>query len=108
MKNKKCMGCRKESCDGCSLSPAVKIKTSKETVGEGILLPQDEGLSGLGVAFDIGTTTIAAMLWDLRQRRQLAVRSSVNPQRGAGSDGICGQKPGKRMGTAETSGGKDG
>ncbi len=88
MKNKKCMGCRKESCDGCSLSPAVKIKTSKDTVGEGILLLQDEGLSGLGIAFDIGTTTIAAMLWDLKQRRQLAVRSSINPQRSAGGDVI--------------------
>ena len=88
MKNKKCMGCRKESCDGCSLSPAVKIKTSKETVGEGFFLPEDEGLSGLGIAFDVGTTTIAAMLWDLKERRQLAVRSSVNPQRAAGSDVI--------------------
>ena len=88
MKNKKCIGCRKESCDGCSLSPAVKIKTSKETVGEGVFLPEDEGLSGLGIAFDVGTTTIAAMLWDLKERRQLAVRSSVNPQRAAGSDVI--------------------
>ena len=57
-------------------------------VGEGILLLQDEGLSGLGIAFDIGTTTIAAMLWDLKQRRQLAVRSIINPQRSAGGDVI--------------------
>lgn len=88
MKDKRCALCRKESCDGCSLSPAIRIKTSKETAQEEFHLPEDEGMSGLGIAVDLGTTTIAAMLWDLGERKQLAVRSSVNPQRIAGSDVI--------------------
>lgn len=91
MKNKKCAGCRKESCDGCSLSGRVKIKTSKEKMEDAFWFPEDLEITerrGLGIAFDIGTTTIAAMLWDLEKREFLAVRTSVNPQRMAGSDVI--------------------
>ncbi len=44
--------------------------------------------SALGVAVDIGTTTIAAYLLDLGTGRELAVESTANPQRSFGADVI--------------------
>ena len=43
---------------------------------------------GLGVAVDIGTTTLAAYLYDLRQGVLLATASAVNPQAPFGADVI--------------------
>jgi uncharacterized 2Fe-2S/4Fe-4S cluster protein (DUF4445 family) len=45
-----------------------------------------EPREGLGVAVDLGTTTVVAQLLDLRSARVLAVRSAVNPQTVHGSD----------------------
>ena len=44
--------------------------------------------AGLGVAFDLGTTTLAAYLCDLNDGRVLATASAVNPQRRFGEDVI--------------------
>lgn len=45
--------------------------------------------SGLyGIAADIGTTTIAAYLFDLRSGRRLGIYSSINPQKVFGADVI--------------------
>jgi len=41
---------------------------------------------GLGVAVDLGTTTLAAQLLDLATGQVLGVRSDLNPQAGHGSD----------------------
>ncbi len=41
-----------------------------------------------GVAVDIGTTTLAAYLYDLDSKKQMAVASSLNPQRKFGADVI--------------------
>jgi uncharacterized 2Fe-2S/4Fe-4S cluster protein (DUF4445 family) len=41
---------------------------------------------GLGIAVDLGTTTIVAQLLDLQSGRVLAVRSAINPQTIHGSD----------------------
>ena len=41
---------------------------------------------GLGVAVDLGTTTLVAQLLDLQSGRVLAVRTEVNPQTRHGSD----------------------
>lgn len=41
---------------------------------------------GLGVAVDIGTTTVAAQLLDLRTAEVLAVRTALNPQARHGAD----------------------
>ena len=43
---------------------------------------------GLGVAVDIGTTTVAAYLSELNSGRVLASRSMLNPQRSHGADVI--------------------
>ncbi len=45
-----------------------------------------EGKRGLGVAIDLGTTTIAAQLVDLTTGNVLAVRTGLNPQARFGSD----------------------
>ncbi len=41
---------------------------------------------GLGVAIDLGTTTLVAQLLDLRTARVMAVRSALNPQARHGAD----------------------
>lgn len=41
---------------------------------------------GLGIAFDVGTTTVAGALWNLENGQRLAVESCINPQRHMGSD----------------------
>ena len=45
-----------------------------------------EGKQGLGVAVDLGTTTIAAQMIDLGSGRVLGVRTALNPQMKAGAD----------------------
>lgn len=88
MKKKKCAGCRKQSCDGCSLSAGSKLTNAKN---RGILLPPDflpEKQVGFGLAFDIGTTTVAGMLFDLETGKQLGTETCVNPQRKFGADVI--------------------
>ncbi len=85
---KRCAGCKKKNCDGCSLNPGEKLATVKE---EASFFPEEfeaKEQPGFGIAFDIGTTTVAAVLWDLEKKLQLAAESCVNPQRIAGSDVI--------------------
>lgn len=44
--------------------------------------------AGLGLSVDIGTTTVAAYLWDSAQRRLLGVQACKNPQETFGADVI--------------------
>lgn len=46
------------------------------------------GLNGYGIALDIGTTTLAAVLIDRSQSRQLSATSRLNPQKAYGADVI--------------------
>lgn len=48
----------------------------------------DRGGEGLGLAFDIGTTTVVGMMWDLDKGEQLAVSARTNPQNEFGMDVI--------------------
>jgi uncharacterized 2Fe-2S/4Fe-4S cluster protein (DUF4445 family) len=48
--------------------------------------PGDTTAQCYGVAFDIGTTTMAASLFDLRQGKELAVTSQLNAQVSLGDD----------------------
>ncbi|MGN0377785.1 MAG: ASKHA domain-containing protein [Suilimivivens sp.] len=85
---KKCAGCRKESCDGCSLNPGKRINSIKNNTA---LFPIDFSIgeqSGYGIAFDVGTTTVAGMLVNLRDGEIHASGTCVNPQRVAGSNVI--------------------
>jgi uncharacterized 2Fe-2S/4Fe-4S cluster protein (DUF4445 family) len=49
-------------------------------------LPAVVGKRGLGIAIDLGTTTIAAQIVDLRSGNVLAVETELNPQARFGSD----------------------
>jgi len=58
--------------------------------------PWPQGHEGLGIALDIGTTTLAAVLVDLSSGQVLDSRSALNPQRVCGADVIsriaaCGE-----------------
>lgn len=61
----------------------------------------DNNLYGYGAAFDIGTTTVVGMLWDLEKGRQIETSAKTNPQNEFGLDVIsrinyCG-KEGKNL-----------
>lgn len=49
----------------------------------------DKNEKGLGLAFDIGTTTIAAILWDLSNGELLGIKTMGNPQSNHGRDVIA-------------------
>lgn len=86
-KKKSCAGCRKKSCDGCSLSTVGRLHSDK---GQNFFLPKDfkkdESISGLGIAYDVGSTTIAGTLWDLKKGELLGTASCLNPGRRFGGD----------------------
>ena len=57
----------------------------------------DSGEQGLGAAFDIGTTTVVGMLWDLAAGEQIAAAARTNPQNEFGMDVVsrisyCGRE----------------
>lgn len=56
--------------------------------GFGISACSAEKIGNLGVAVDVGTTTMAAYLIDLESGRQLSCASRMNPQRSFGGDVI--------------------
>ncbi len=65
---------------------AVKAEMSILTSGN---LPKGPtGKSGFGIAVDIGTTTVAAYLYDFGKGECVAVESALNPQVSFGVDVI--------------------
>jgi len=79
-----------ESCRRCYIGENGKT----ESLGKSGMLqfpedfaPEQDG-EGLGIAFDIGTTTIAGMLWDLKKGSMLAAQAMTNPQNIFGADVI--------------------
>ena len=67
---------------------AVQLKTDMRILTES-LLPKIQGdKTGLGIAVDIGTTTVVAYLYDLKTAECLGVQSSINPQVTLGVDVI--------------------
>lgn len=94
----RCPGCRRESCDGCGLfkdrAAAVsgrkagfeKINTNKQIKVEfpgGFAAEPEEGF---GISFDVGTTTLGGMLWDLEEGVLLDAAAGANPQAVWGAD----------------------
>lgn len=83
---KRCPGCRRESCAGCGIFQ--KLNTNKQLrvqFPEGF---QAEPGEGLGISFDVGTTTLAGMLWDLERGALLDAETAANPQAAFGADVI--------------------
>jgi uncharacterized 2Fe-2S/4Fe-4S cluster protein (DUF4445 family) len=75
---------------GCRLRPEEDI-TLEVAQWEAVILGDDTPVKavpreGLGVAVDLGTTTLVAQLVDLESGRVLGVRASLNPQAAYGSD----------------------
>ena len=86
MENRKtrCPGCRRKSCDGCGIFQ--KLNTNKNVR---ISFPesfQAEPGEGLGISFDVGTTSLAGMLWDLKEGSLLGAETGANPQALFGAD----------------------
>lgn len=61
--------------------PSWSFKTIQDYTSEN---PED----GYGVAFDIGTTTVVGLLWELRTSELIHVIAKTNPQRVVGADVI--------------------
>ena len=81
-----CPGCKRNSCTGCGIFQ--KLNTNKNIP---VNLPEffvPEKQSGFGVSFDLGTTTLAGMLWDLEQALCLGAEAVANPQAKWGADVI--------------------
>lgn len=82
----RCPGCRRENCNGCGIYQ--KLNTNKHAR---VTFPEDfqiEPAEGLGISFDVGTTTLAGMLWDLESGTLLNVETGANPQAVFGADVI--------------------
>lgn len=60
-------------------------KASMLTYPEGFSADRGEGLAA---AFDMGTSAVAAVLWDMTSGQQIATAGAVNPQRKHGADVI--------------------
>lgn len=83
---KKCPGCRRADCEGCGIFG--KLNTNKKIrvqFPEKFVADKEEGL---GISFDVGTTTLAGMLWDLKEGALLDAETGTNPQAAFGADVI--------------------
>lgn len=81
---KRCPGCKRESCDGCGIYR--KLNTNKQLM---VQFPEGfraESGEGLGISFDVGTTTLAGMLWNMRDGALLDAETAANPQAVFGAD----------------------
>ncbi len=82
------LACEVPAEDG--LEVVVERVAAMEVIESGIaeVFPPTAGASGLGVAVDVGTTTLAAHLHDLATGERLASVSRANPQSSFGADVI--------------------
>jgi len=67
---------------------AVQLKTDMSIMTKSLVPKCSPDKSGLGVAVDIGTTTVVAYLYDLSTTECLGIKSSLNPQVTLGVDVI--------------------
>lgn len=76
----------------CCLYPAGDLIVSSEAAVNSKVLTDEtdipSGGEGLGLAVDIGTTTVAAYLYDLKSGKCIAKKGEMNRQRAYGSDVI--------------------
>lgn len=85
----KCTGiCSK--CGRCK--DAGMMKGANERKTKILVLPEDfvpeTDEQGYGIAFDIGTTTVVGMLWDIYEGEQIGAKAATNPQNEFGLDVI--------------------
>ena len=83
------LACRTEVSDGLIIELAYKGTMNIEEQGTKLKHWQiDTNASGLGVAVDVGTTTVACRLIDLSDGATLATQAAINPQVVYGADVI--------------------
>ncbi len=68
-----------------TVSPYSSDDNFSVEVGSDALIPTDK-TSGIGMAVDIGTTTVVAAFYHMERGERLKVFSALNPQRSFGSD----------------------
>lgn len=99
--NNRCTGLC-ESCGKCKGANLLNEMNERKT--KLLFIPEDfipdEGGEQYGVAFDIGTTTVVGMLWDLKENQMIGNIAMTNPQNEFGADVIsriqyCQGKPEK-------------
>ena len=67
---------------------AVQLKTDMSILTKSLIPKCASDKSGLGIAVDIGTTTVVAYLYDLATADCLGIQSAINPQVTLGVDVI--------------------
>jgi uncharacterized 2Fe-2S/4Fe-4S cluster protein (DUF4445 family) len=93
IKSEKCIGeGRCEECGRCNRYDTTNRKTKLIYLPDSFRPQADteenSGKMRYGVAFDIGTTTVVGMLWDLNKVRLVDVIALTNPQSAYGADVI--------------------
>ena len=78
------------SCGRCKDSAMMSGANDRKT--KMISYPEDfaadKGGEGKGIAFDIGTTTVVGMMWDLAEGKYIGACAKTNPQNKYGMDVI--------------------
>ncbi len=92
-KNGLCIGGgRCDECGRCNLYDTTTRKKKLTNLPEDFVpdMPLQEAENGrsFGVAFDIGTTTVVGMLWNLNENRLVDMIAKTNPQSAYGADVI--------------------
>jgi uncharacterized 2Fe-2S/4Fe-4S cluster protein (DUF4445 family) len=82
------LACRTQVRDGMTVEMGASKAMLIEERGKTVRLPHDEDASGLGIAVDVGTTTLAARLFDRATGVALKAAAQVNPQVVFGADVI--------------------
>ncbi len=85
LENEQILACRWFPAGDLTVTLQVKEKMNVVTAGAGNIAPGGEGL---GFAVDIGTTTVAAFLYDLATGKRLGAEGGRNAQRSYGADVI--------------------
>ena len=83
--NAQILACRYAPAGDCTVVLTAKEKMNVVTTGAGAI---EGGSEGLGFAVDIGTTTVAAFLYDLKTGERLGAEGGRNAQRSYGADVI--------------------
>ncbi len=86
--HKRCAGCRKVVCDGCVAAGVMPVTNKSDHFTLSPVFRAEPDRKGLGIAFDIGTTTVAGLLFDLRDGKLLRTTTKANPQSTYGGDVI--------------------
>lgn len=80
------LACQYTAVSDCEITLPTETSMQIATSGAGTISPDG---CGLGLAIDIGTTTVAAFLYDLSSGQCLSVASDRNAQRAFGADVIA-------------------